>query len=87
MQPELIADYECETGEGPTWHPLEKRVYWIDIPNGRMFRYDPAVLRHGWNEVAGERVFFISNPGLGLWALRSQFASEPNGSTEGDHAE
>jgi len=24
------------------WHPLEKRVYWCDIPNGRIFRYDPA---------------------------------------------
>jgi nickel-dependent lactate racemase len=50
-------------------------------------RYDPAGLRDGWNDVAGERVFFISNPGLGLWALRSQFAGEPNGSAEADHAE
>ena len=46
MQPELIADYACETGEGPLWHPLEKRVYWCDIPRGRMFRYDPATGDH-----------------------------------------
>jgi sugar lactone lactonase YvrE len=42
MQPELIADYQCVTGEGPLWHPQEKRLYWVDIPRGRMFRYDPA---------------------------------------------
>lgn len=42
MKPELIADYQCVIGEGPLWHPGEKRVYWTDIPMGRMFRYDPA---------------------------------------------
>lgn len=42
MNPELIADYECVIGEGPLWHPGEKRVYWTDIPTGRMFRYNPA---------------------------------------------
>lgn len=30
-------------------------------------RYDPAVLRDGWQEAAGERFFYISNPALGLW--------------------
>ncbi len=46
MQPELIADYQCRTGEGPLWHPIEKRLYWVDIPAGRMFRFDPATGRH-----------------------------------------
>ena len=44
--PELIADYACQTGEGCLWHPLEKRLYWLDIPRGRMFRYDPASGEH-----------------------------------------
>jgi nickel-dependent lactate racemase len=35
-------------------------------------RYDPSRLREGWNDVNGERVFFISNPALGLWASRSR---------------
>ena len=39
---ECIADYGCETGENPLWHPLERRLYWCDIPNGRIFRFDPA---------------------------------------------
>jgi D-xylonolactonase len=46
MQPELIADYQCHTGENPLWHPLERRVYWTDIPRGRLFRYDPATRKH-----------------------------------------
>jgi hypothetical protein len=37
-------------------------------------RYDPAQLKDGWNDVAGERVFYVSNPALGLWAHRSRFA-------------
>ncbi len=46
MEPELIVDYACETGEGPLWHPDEKRVYWVDIPQGRLFRYEPSTGRH-----------------------------------------
>ena len=46
MEMELIADYACATGEGPLWHPMEKRLYWTDIPSGRMFRYDPASGAH-----------------------------------------
>lgn len=46
MQPELIADYQCVVGEGPLWHPIEKKVYWTDIGTGRMFRYDPATGKH-----------------------------------------
>jgi hypothetical protein len=36
-------------------------------------RYDPAKLRHGYNTVQGEEVFFVANPGLGLWAHRDRF--------------
>jgi len=29
--------------------------------------YNPALLKDGWNDVNGERVFYISNPAIGLW--------------------
>ncbi len=38
-------------------------------------RYDPAQLVDGWNTVAGEEVFFVSHPGLGLWAHERRFLS------------
>jgi len=46
MQVDVIADYANECGEGPLWHPDEKRLYWSDIPTGRMFRYDPVSGHH-----------------------------------------
>jgi len=36
-------------------------------------KYDPAVLQDGWNVVEGEEIFYVSNPGLGLWAYRGRF--------------
>ena len=36
-------------------------------------RYDPARLHHGFNSVDGEEIFFVANPGLGLWADRDRF--------------
>jgi sugar lactone lactonase YvrE len=45
-EPELIAHYACETGENPLWHPIERRIYWCDIPRGRLFLYDPVTDAH-----------------------------------------
>lgn len=37
-------------------------------------RYDPGRLKDGWNTLGdGERIFYISNPALGLWAYRGRF--------------
>jgi len=36
-------------------------------------RYDRATLKDGWNSVDGEEIFFVSNPGLGLWGVRERF--------------
>jgi nickel-dependent lactate racemase len=35
-------------------------------------RFNPQDLRHGYNRVQGEDIFFIANPGLGLWAHRGK---------------
>jgi len=36
-------------------------------------KYDPKKLKDGPNTVAGENVFYISNPALGLWATKARF--------------
>jgi len=46
MPIEMVADYACVCGEGPLWHPDEKRLYWTDIETGRIFWFDPKTGRH-----------------------------------------
>jgi nickel-dependent lactate racemase len=42
--------------------------------NATLARYSPNTLADGWNTLPdGEDVFYISNPGLGLWAYRPRF--------------
>ncbi|MCK5000081.1 MAG: DUF2088 domain-containing protein [Anaerohalosphaera sp.] len=38
-----------------------------------MRRYDPKILKDGFNTVNGEEIFFISNPGMGLWSAKDRF--------------
>jgi nickel-dependent lactate racemase len=35
--------------------------------------YDPKKLKEGYNTVDGEEIFYISNPGMGLWSWRERF--------------
>ncbi|MFD1511925.1 SMP-30/gluconolactonase/LRE family protein [Halomarina rubra] len=44
--PTRVADTRCATGEGPLWHPDEECLYWVDIPAGDLFRYDPETDTH-----------------------------------------
>ncbi len=36
-------------------------------------KYDPASLKDGYNVADGEKIFYISNPALGLWAFQGRF--------------
>jgi nickel-dependent lactate racemase len=36
-------------------------------------KYDPQKLNYGYNQVDGEEIFFVPNPGLGLWAYGGRF--------------
>ena len=62
-----------------TWcpgHLTKKEVEAVGFAYGDLqsmsARYDPQKLRYGFNHVDGEDVFFIANPGLGLWADRAK---------------
>ena len=45
---------------------------WGDLKE-QMTRYDIKTLTPGWNTVSGERVFYVPNPALGLWAEERKF--------------
>jgi nickel-dependent lactate racemase len=61
-------------------HLSQKEIEGVGFEYGylksMLTRYDPSKLRHGCNRIDGEEVFFISNPGLGLWAYRGKLQSE-----------
>lgn len=42
-----------------------------------MTRYRPETLKDGFNTMPdGERIFYVSNPAMGLWAFRERFQTE-----------
>ena len=41
MRVEHVLSTKNQLGEGPVWHPDEKRLYWVDIQNNCFFRLDP----------------------------------------------
>ena len=63
---------------------IERAGYGYRDPLEAGRRYDRRVLRDGWNVLAdGERIFFIPNPALGLWAARDRFAPSSSGEAGG----
>lgn len=84
MEAELAVDCACRTGEGPLWHPDEQQLYWVDIPNGRLFRFDPQTNGHevsyqgevmgGFTVQAdGALLFFKQRGAVSLWRGRAEF--------------
>ncbi len=53
--PSVLVNCHHHNAENPLWHPHHKLVYWTDIPNGRLFRYDPQ--KEGYEQIyLGESV-------------------------------
>jgi D-xylonolactonase len=46
MNIELIADYECRTGENPFWLRDQNLIVWEDIDRGYLFSYNPETEKH-----------------------------------------
>ena len=66
---------------------VERANYRYLSPARALERYPPGLLKDGWNDLSGgERVFYISNPAMGLWAHRARFATGAGGSVRAEAA-
>jgi D-xylonolactonase len=52
-----IANYHCVCGENPLWNDRDGKIYWEDIPPGKLFRADPITGQH--------ECFFTSDAPIG----------------------
>lgn len=56
-----------------TREEIEKAGFQYGDPQQMMQKYNPEKLQDGWNTVDGQEIFYVSNPGLGLWAYKERF--------------
>jgi hypothetical protein len=60
---------------GLTKEEVEKAGFRYAPLPAMLKRYDPAILHDGWNDIpGGERIYYVSNPAIGLWASRARFS-------------
>jgi D-xylonolactonase len=84
-QADLVVDLPSETGEGPLWNERDRCVYWVDIPPGRLYRYDPHAKL---NELVYQHTAMIGgytfqeNGAILLFCSRGQIVRWHNGDIE-----
>lgn len=62
-------------GAGMTQAEIESVGYRYASYDDMTRRYSPNALKDGWNTLPdGEQIFYVSDPALGLWALRGNFS-------------
>jgi len=55
---------------------------YVDL-GATLAKYPPEKLKEGWNDVHGERIFFIPTPSAGLWSTREKLYNRPPGKPAG----
>jgi len=69
----------CQLGEGPLWHPEQKRLYWFDILSSRLYcrdgdeleqwDFDEHVSAAGW--MGGTRLLVASETALAVFETKT----------------
>ena len=63
---ELIVDARNRVGESPVWHATEQALYWVDIPEKKLFRWSAATAQaRSW--AAPEMIGCIGIHSAGGW--------------------
>lgn len=86
---DCIADVGATLGEGPVWDARDGAVYWVDIPQARVFRWSEAdgvrvtdVPRHVCSLLPRARGGFIGGGHDGFLAIGADLAIEVIGNPE-----
>jgi sugar lactone lactonase YvrE len=90
-QVEHVVACQSKLGEGPLWHPVEEVLYWLDIVQGRLHRFDPrsgeqrvvelGVVTGSMGVRAGGGFVMATQKGFGFWdprAERFEWVSDPD---------
>src|SRR5205085_10164957 len=71
---ECVVDARNTTGESPLWSAREAALYWVDIPDGRIFRWHPATgERRTWQLPAAVGSIGLREQGGLVGAVRGDF--------------
>lgn len=71
MDIEAVLDDRAIIGESPTWSPSERALYWIDIKEPALHRYDPESQSHqSWQLTSDVGAFALLDGDAALVALR-----------------
>lgn len=69
---ELAFDAHAQTGESPTWSEREQALYWIDVEEPALHRFDPKASRdESWKMPSQIGAFALCRSGAIVAALRT----------------
>lgn len=69
---ELVLDAGATTGETPTWSQQERRLYWIDVEEPALHRFDPSTgIDERWETPGQIGAFALCEDGAVILALRA----------------
>src|SRR4051794_22110155 len=74
IEARCVVDARNTTGESPVWSAREQALYWVDIPDGRIFRWDPATgAQRTWQVPTDVGSIGLREAGGLVLAMRSGF--------------
>ncbi len=72
LEVRCVVDARCAVGESPVWSVTEQALYWADIPNGRLHRWQPeSQLSSAWQLPTALGSFGLRRGGGLVLALKS----------------
>ena len=75
--PQNILDARARLGEGPVWDAVDQKLFWVDVYNHRLHRFEPATGQNRYFDT-GEVVSAIAlttSPGHLIIALKESLAA------------